>query len=333
MILEAAATAGSAWVLRRLAHVAILRGLRAPRLAHLQSKEKQALAADRVHEVRIPGPRGKSLFGWLVSPPAAAQRPSPAVLVMHGWGANAAMMWPVVPPLHAAGFTVLLIDARCHGRSDDETFTSMPRFAEDIAAGLHWLRRQPDIAADRLALLGHSVGAAAALLHASRHHDVRAVVSLSAFAHPRELMRRFMADKRVPYPVLGWYVLRHVQRVIGASFDDIAPLATLARVRCPTLLVHGRDDRTVPADDAQRLLAVSKGARLLLVEGDHDLRDALATTCRGAGGLPAFRLRRARCSFAGWRSLKLCCPLRRLLALALTPVLPSSKRAGTSSSK
>ncbi len=151
----------------------------------------------------------------------------------------------------------------------------MPRFAEDIAAGLHWLRRQPDIAADRLALLGHSVGAAAALLHASRHHDVRAVVSLSAFAHPRELMRRFMADKRVPYPVLGWYVLRHVQRVIGASFDDIAPLATLARVRCPTLLVHGRNDRTVPADDAQRLLAVSKGARLLLVEGDHDLRDAL----------------------------------------------------------
>jgi pimeloyl-ACP methyl ester carboxylesterase len=198
------------------------------------------------------------------------------VLVMHGWGANAAMMWPVVPPLHAAGFAVLLVDARCHGRSDDEKFTSMPRFAEDIAAGLDWLRLQPDIAADRLALLGHSVGAAAALLHASRHHDVRAVVSLSAFAHPREVMRRFMADKRVPYPVLGWYVLRHVQHVIGASFDDIAPLATLTRVRCPTLLVHGRADRTVPADDAQRLLAVSKGARLLLVEGDHDLSDALA---------------------------------------------------------
>jgi uncharacterized protein len=275
MIFEAAATAGGVWALRRLAHGAILRGLRAPRLAHSHGPGEQGIAADRVREVRIPGPRGGQLFGWLVSPRVTTERPAPAVLAMHGWGANAAMMWPVVPPLHAAGFAVLLIDARCHGRSDDERFTSMPRFAEDIAAGLAWLRLQPDIAGDRLALLGHSVGAAAALLHASRHHDVRAVISLSAFAHPREVMRRFMAEKRVPYPVLGWYVLRHVQRVIGASFDDIAPLVTLARVRCPTLLVHGRADGTVPVDDAQRLLAVSGHASLLLVDGDHDLRDAL----------------------------------------------------------
>jgi uncharacterized protein len=151
----------------------------------------------------------------------------------------------------------------------------MPRFAEDIAAGLAWLRMQPEIDTDRLALLGHSVGAAACLLHASRQHDVRAVVSLSAFAHPREVMRRWMREKRVPYPVLGWYVLRHVQQVIGASFDDIAPLATLARVRCPVLLVHGRDDATVPFADAQRLLAVSARATLLPVAGDHDLRGTL----------------------------------------------------------
>ena len=69
-------------------------------------------------------------------------------------------------------------------------------------------------------------------------------------------------------------------RVIGASFDDIAPLATLTRVRCPTLLVHGRADSTVPVGDAQRLVAVSSRARLLLVDGDHDLRDALGPHAR-----------------------------------------------------
>ena len=275
VIVEATSVAAGAWLLRRLAHMVILRGLRAPRLAHGQRPPHCDFEADRVREVHIPGPRGRHLFGWLVLPPNAAPRPVPAVLVMHGWGANAATMWPVVPPLHAAGYAVLLIDARCHGRSDDERFTSMPRFAEDIAAGLAWLRLQTDIAADRLALLGHSVGAAAALLHASRHHDVRAVVSLSAFAHPREVMRRFMAEKRVPYPVLGWYVLRHVQRVIGVSFDDIAPLATVRRVQCPTLLVHGRFDAVVPVGDARRILAASSRATLLLMGGGHDLRDAL----------------------------------------------------------
>lgn len=198
MIIEASATAVGAWGLRRLAHGAILRGLRAPRLPHSQGPAEHGVASDAVRAVRIAGPRGKQLFGWMVSPPRAVQHPAPAVLVMHGWGANASMLGSVVPPLHAAGFAVLL-DARCHGRSDNEAFTSMPRFAEDIAAGLAWPRTQPDIAADRLALLGHSVGAAAALLHAWRHHDVRAVISLSAFAHPHEVMRRFMAKKRVDF--------------------------------------------------------------------------------------------------------------------------------------
>ncbi len=274
--LSLAAAAAGLWGLRGLAHVAILRGLRAPRTSHGPGPAAHGIAAACVGEVRIPGPRGKQLFGWWVTPAPASARPVPAVLVMHGWGANASTMWPVVLPLYSAGFAVLLIDARCHGRSDDEAFTSMPRFAEDIAAGLDWLRQQPGIAADRLALLGHSVGAAAALLHAAHHHDVRAVVSLSAFAHPLEVMRRFLAEKRVPYVPLGWYVMRHVQRVIGASFDDIAPLASLTRVRCPVLLVHGQSDDTVPVDDARRLCAASPQARLLLVAGDHDLREALA---------------------------------------------------------
>jgi len=55
---------------------------------------------------------------------------------------------------------VLLLDARCHSRSDGRALTSMPRYAEDISAGRAWLHTQPDIAADRLALLGPSVGAA-----------------------------------------------------------------------------------------------------------------------------------------------------------------------------
>jgi len=271
----AAAVAG-AWVLRSLAHAAILRGLRAPRLPHKLGPPTHGVADDAVREVRMAGLGGKQLFGWMVSPSPGVRHPVPAVLVMHGWGANASMMSSVIPPLHAAGFAVLLLDARCHGESDDESFTSMPRFAEDIAAGLAWLRLQPDIDAHRLSLIGHSVGAAAALLHASQHDDVRAVVSLSAFAHPREVMRRFMAEKRVPYPLLGWYVMRHVQNVIGVSFDTIAPIHTIARVRCPTLLVHGSEDDTVPVADAERLLAASSHARMLLVQGDHDLRAAVS---------------------------------------------------------
>ena len=274
------------WGGSRLFHHAILRGLRAPRVPHETPLEAGSPTAGALQRLSLPNPQGKRLAAWFAWPQPAQPGPVPAVLVMHGWGANASMMGPVVEPLRAAGLAVLLLDARCHGESDDEPFTSMPRFAEDIATGLQWLQGQGGIDHRRIALLGHSVGAAAALLHAAgpaalqADGAIAAVVSLSAFAHPQELMRRWLAERRLPYPLLGWGLLRHVQRVIGARFDDIAPLHTLPRVRCPVLLVHGRDDRTVPIDDALRLQRAAQQAggrvELLAVAGDHDLRDALA---------------------------------------------------------
>jgi pimeloyl-ACP methyl ester carboxylesterase len=273
MIAEAAAGVLGLLGARALAHRAILHGLRAPRVDYALPPAGAPPAP--VRELRLDGPGGRRLAAWQVRPPGTAG-PVPAVLALHGWGGNAAMMWPLVPPLLDAGWAVLLLDARCHGRSDDAAFASLPRFAEDIATGLTWLRADPGMDAGRLALIGHSVGAAAALLHASRHDDVRAVVSLSAFAHPAEVMRRLLSAHRLPYPVIGWAVLRHVQRVIGARFDAIAPLHTVAHVRCPVLLVHGIDDATVPFDDALRLHRAGPGSRLLAVAGDHDLRQALA---------------------------------------------------------
>jgi len=267
MLLTGAIVVTSALALRSMMHVLILRGLRAPRLAHQRTPADEGLGAE---SVRLPTSDGKTLFAWFV--PVPARTPSPAVVVMHGWGANASLMLPALKPLHAAGFAVLLLDARCHGQSDDAAFTSLPLFAEDIEAGLDWLRQNPLVDAQCLAVMGHSVGAGAALLCATRRPDVRAVISLSAFAHPREIMRTYLAEAHIPYPVLGWYVMRHVQTVIGARFDDIAPLNSMARLRCPVLLVHGSDDELVPFANAQRLLAAGHAGRVqcLRVSGGHD---------------------------------------------------------------
>jgi dipeptidyl aminopeptidase/acylaminoacyl peptidase len=230
----------------------------------------------QAQSVRLTVAGGKNLFAWFV--PVAGASKSPAVLLMHGWGANASLMLPAVAPLHAAGYAVLLLDARCHGNSDDEPFTSLPRFAQDIEAGLNWLQLQPAVDATRLAVIGHSVGAAAALLSATRRMDMRAVVSLGAFAHPYEVMRRYLTEFHIPYPVIGWYVLRHVQRVIGARFDDIAPINTIPQARCPVLLVHGVDDDVVPFSDAQRLQHAGRAGTVecVAIRGGHDPSDSTA---------------------------------------------------------
>ena len=124
----------------------------------------------------------------------------------------------------------------------------------------------------RIGLIGHSVGAGAALLAASRRPDVAAVVSVSAFSHPAAMMRRWLTTKRIPERPVGRYILDYVQRTIGHRFDDIAPVNTIARVRCPVLLVHGADDDVVPLEDAHQIFAARAhdAVELLVLGGDHD---------------------------------------------------------------
>lgn len=261
-------------------HQALIRALRAPRLAHDVPLQQQALQGATLAAHRVRTAQGLSLAVWHARPLAASGRPAPCVLVMHGWGANAAMMWPVVQPLLDSGWGVVLLDARCHGQSDDDQFTSLPRFAEDIGCVLDWLVQQASVDATRIALLGHSVGAAACLLRAAQHpRQVAAVVSLSAFAHPAEVMQRWLTDHHLPQRGLGSAILHHVQQVIGARFDDIAPLHTVTQLTVPVLLVHGLQDETIPFNDAERLCITARragvAAQLMAVDGPHDLRQAL----------------------------------------------------------
>jgi pimeloyl-ACP methyl ester carboxylesterase len=259
----------------------IRHSLRAPRVAETASLAQHGLAG---HAIRLPTQRGRHLFGRLLP---ATITPAPGVVVLHGWGANAELMLPLARPLQAAGMTVLLIDARNHGGSDGDTFSSMPRFAEDLDAAIDWLKTRPEALPDRIAVVGHSVGAAAALLAASRRADLAGVISLAAFAHPAAMMRRWLAGKNLHWFPLGWYVLRYVQHVIGHRFDAIAPLNTIAKVTCPVLLVHGSEDSTVPVADAHAIHAQRPGerVRLLVLPGEHDAGEELE---RHSGELVAF---------------------------------------------
>ncbi len=227
---------------------------------------------------RIPTANGKHLFAWFIPLPDGREI-GPAVAVMHGWGGNAGHILPFASLLHDQGYAVLLLDARNHGQSDTDGYSSMPRFAEDLEYGLDWMRQQPGIDPQRLFLLGHSVGAAATLLLASRRQDLSGVVSISAFAHPEELMRRQMQSHHIPYVPVGWLLLAYIQRTIKARFDDIAPCNTIRQISCPVLLVHGEKDKVVPSADAQRIYANRLDDRvelLLLPKAGHDSRRAIS---------------------------------------------------------
>ena len=212
----------------------------------------------------IPSANGKKLAAWWVGPDKPDTR-LPLVLVMHGWGGSTEQMLPFASLLHAAGYQVLLVNARNHGNSDTDNYSSMPRFAEDIEHSLAWAKAQGHVDLGRIFLLGHSVGAAACLLVASRRDDLAGIVSIASFCHPAELMGRQMRSHHIPYIPVGWLVLRYVERVIGFSLDAIAPCHTIHDIHVPVLLVHGKRDRTIPYRDAEQIYQNRSGDQVQLV--------------------------------------------------------------------
>ncbi len=211
--------------------------------------------------------KNKRLFAWLIP----ARDSCCTLVIAHGWGANAEMMLPLAQPFHQAGMDVLLYDARNHGQSDRDSFSSLPRFAEDLASAITWVRRRKP--RNRIVVLGHSVGAAASILTASRGADIDLVIGVSGFAHPRLMMNRHLDRPWLP-KFLRPLIMNYIQWIIGFRFDDIAPMNRINLVRCPVLLAHGTEDTTVPLEDMHLIEASTTDERpvhVIAVEGaTHD---------------------------------------------------------------
>lgn len=198
--------------------------------------------------------RGVPIRGWFM-PAGQRSPPGPAIVLVHGWSANAADMLPLAPALNAAGFSLLAYDARGHGGSGADGPITIRKLAEDVVAAVEYLKRRPDVDQDRLGVLGHSIGGGAAILAASAEPRIRAVVSASAFACPEALTRGVMARQGIPAWPLPWLVIRFIQRWLGASMAEMAPENRIARTRARLLLLHGATDRFIPASNLGRLYA------------------------------------------------------------------------------
>lgn len=197
------------------------------------------------------------LHGWWIP----AEGDAPVIIVLHGWGGNSSLMLPLAPHIHDAGFHALFIDARNHGLSEHDSFSSMPRFAEDLEVAVEWVHRRDDVTS--VGAIGHSVGAGALIFSASRGVPIDAAVSVSSFAHPGEMMHENMP---FPKPVVS-AILEAVQRTIGYRFDDLAPRSRVVAVDIPLLLVHGDEDDVVPIDNLHQLAAAHGGAEVIVVPG------------------------------------------------------------------
>jgi pimeloyl-ACP methyl ester carboxylesterase len=219
---------------------------------------------------------------------------APPVVLLHGLGSSS-RDWLFQRPAFESAYPVLMVDLPGHGRSPRAARPlSVHGMAEDVARVL----TKEALPASHV--IGVSLGACVALaLALQAPQRVRSLTLINGFARLRpagvaggaRMLVRLALLATVPMRLVAWHVARAT--FPRADHADLRQLAVdslrrtsrrsyiaaigallaydvrghLGRVQCPTLVVTGGADRTVPSSAARALAGGIPGARLLTVPG------------------------------------------------------------------
>lgn len=204
-------------------------------------------------EIRFPTQNNCSLYGWWIPGQNNGSNSLPTLILVHGWGRNLERVLLYIRALYPHGFNMLAFDSRNHGNSDEDEYSTMVKFAEDIQAAVDFVENRNHSDNTDIGVIGLSIGGAAALYAASQDSRIRKVVTVGAFAHPGDIMRIELSKRHVPYFPLVWLLFKYIENKIGKKLDDIAPVNNIQKTQADILLIHGQDDQVVYPEHAQRL--------------------------------------------------------------------------------
>jgi pimeloyl-ACP methyl ester carboxylesterase len=191
--------------------------------------------------------KGSRLLGGLYR--AAGQGPRPTAILLHGLPGVEKNL-DIAYALRDAGWNCLYFHYR--GSWGSEGAFSLAGRQDDLLAATKWLKEQPCVDADRLALIGHSAGGYLALMAGAMDTGFQAIVALCPLASPVRAplsLETFNEFARMLHGVSGeelqsqWEALpaleAHADRLRGLSL----------------LMLTGRQDEIFPPRHYAPLLA------------------------------------------------------------------------------
>jgi len=196
---------------------------------------------------------GETIAAWFVpGAPGAA-----TLLICHGNGGNIGHRTDALKEFHDLGFNALIFDYRGYGASTGKP-TERGTYADAMAAW-DYLTRERGIAATNIIVFGRSLGGAVA-------------TRLAAEAHPRALVveATFTSIPDMARQVFPFLPARWLCRIRYNTLDQ------LARVGCPVLVVHSRNDEIVPFEHGRRLFAAAREPKCFLeLNSDHNATEVV----------------------------------------------------------
>jgi len=188
----------------------------------------------KAQDVTLPGPEGSRLHGWWLPAEGPARG---TVLHLHGNAANISNHLPLVAWVPKAGFNLLTFDYRGFGRSDGSP--TLDGVVADGLAALAWLRQRPGVDAQKIVVLGQSLGGATAVrVVAADPAGVKLLVLDCAFSSYRGI-----AHDATQGSWLRWVAPMALGALPGRDKD---PVTLVRGVKVPVFVMHSADDAVVP---------------------------------------------------------------------------------------
>ncbi len=249
-------------------------------------------------DVTIPA-NGFSIAGTLTAPPTAAGRlRHAAVILVAGSGpvdrdstvAGIPILSQIAGSLAEKGFMVLRYDKRGIGLSGGRTEAAgLPDYADDLIAALRWMSKRDDVDDRRLAVAGHSEGAAVAMLAAAREKKISSIVLIAGTGTTGaelilEQQRRQLELTNAPEPerVEKIALQQRIQEAVvsGKGWEGIPnalqkqadtpwfrsllvfdPAQVMPRIKQRVFVIQGALDRQVPPHHAEKLVALANARK------------------------------------------------------------------------
>jgi fermentation-respiration switch protein FrsA (DUF1100 family) len=174
-------------------------------------------------EVTFKAADGVQLSSWYVP----AENSELTVLFCHGNGGNMMHRLDSINILNKLGLSCFIFDYRGYGKSEGKP--SEEGTYLDAMAAYKWLTETRKLPANKIIILGRSLGGSIAAQLASKV-DVAGLIVESGFTSYVDMGRKFY-----PYMPVRWF----------AKFS-YRTIDYIREVRCPVLVIHSRNDEIAP---------------------------------------------------------------------------------------
>ncbi|UCC62069.1 MAG: alpha/beta fold hydrolase [Anaerolineae bacterium] len=226
------------------------------------------------------------ISSWFIPAPGGGHRP--AVIIVHGWtwnrlgnnrsgilacvGSSPAELLTPARALNDAGYHVLMLDLRNHGCSGSSPAVTFGHDeANDLLGALRYLSGRDDVDANRVGVLGYSMGANAVMFACARTKAIKAAIVVQP-VRPFAFANRLANGLLGPLGGVALNVARRMYYNAGGPLWETTDPAIVADLVSPTAIMYlqGDGDPWGDVPNVRRIYEMSKEPKALEIVPSTD---------------------------------------------------------------